>query len=97
MIAALFFVRNLDDLAHYKYTLGVIGVALLLLPMLVGTEIYGSKLWIFIGPFSFQPGELAKILIVLFLAFYLASNREALSTSAIHFGPFSLPRFRMRR
>ncbi len=95
MIAALFFVRNLDDLAHYKYTLGVIGVALLLLPMLVGTEIYGSKLWIFIGPFSFQPGELAKILIVLFLAFYLASNREALSTSAIHFGPFSLPRFRM--
>lgn len=95
MIAALFFVRNLDDLAHYKYTLGVIGVALLLLPMLVGTEIYGSKLWIIIGPFSFQPGELAKILIVLFLAFYLASNREALSTSAIHFGPFNLPRFRM--
>ena len=95
MIATLFFVRNLDDLAHYKYTLGVIGVALLLLPMLIGTEIYGSKLWIIIGPFSFQPGELAKILIVLFLAFYLASNREALSTSAVRFGPFSLSRFRM--
>ena len=95
MIATLVFARNLDELARYKYTLGIVGVVLLLLPMLVGTEIYGSKLWIIIGPFSFQPGELAKILIVLFLAFYLASNREALSVSAVHLGPLSLPRFRM--
>ena len=95
MIATLFFVRDLDSLASYKYTIGIIGVALLLLPMVIGTERNGSKLWIIVGGFSFQPGELAKILIVLFLAFYLATNREALSESMRHVGPFTIPRFRM--
>ncbi len=40
---------------------------------------YGSKLWVDVGGFSFQPGEIAKIVIVLFLACYLAENREMLS------------------
>ena len=95
MVGVLFVVRNLDKLAEYKYTLGIVGVALLLLPMLVGTEKYGSKLWVGIGSFSFQPGEFAKILIVLFLAFYLAVNREALSVSMRQVGPFKVPRIRM--
>ena len=68
---------------------------LLLLPMLIGTERGGSKLWLSLGPFSFQPGEIAKILIVLFLAAYLAENRELLSASTRHVGPFSIPRPRM--
>ncbi|WP_130811682.1 FtsW/RodA/SpoVE family cell cycle protein [Olsenella sp. Marseille-P4559] len=95
MIATLFVARSLDTLASYKYTLGLIGVVLLLLPMVIGTEKNGSKLWLTFGGFSFQPGELAKILIVLFLAFYLASNREALSATAHRVGPFRIPRFRM--
>ncbi|MCI6548856.1 MAG: FtsW/RodA/SpoVE family cell cycle protein, partial [Coriobacteriaceae bacterium] len=68
---------------------------LLVLPMIIGTEKNGSKLWLAFGGLSFQPGELAKILIVLFLAFYLASNREALSVTAHRVGPFRIPRFRM--
>lgn len=95
MVAVLFFVPNLDNLARYKYTIGIVGVVLLLLPMLIGTEISGSKLWITFGGFSFQPGELAKILIVLFLAAYLAENRELLSASSRHLGPFTIPRIRM--
>ncbi len=95
MVATLFFVRNLDRLADYKYTLGLVGVILLVLPMIIGTEKNGSKLWLAFGGLSFQPGELAKILIVLFLAFYLASNREALSVTAHRVGPFRIPRFRM--
>ena len=95
MIATLIVVRNLDVLARYKYTLGILGVALLVLPMVIGTELNGSKLWITFGGFSFQPGEIAKIAIVLFLAAYLATNREALSASSIKLGPFSLPRLRM--
>ena len=63
--------------------------------MIVGTEQNGSKLWIYIGSFSFQPGEFAKIAITLFLAFYLASNREALSASMRRIGPVTLPRLRM--
>ena len=95
MVAVLWVVRNLDALARYKYTLGLVGVVLLLLPAVIGTEVGGAKLWIFLGGFGFQPGEFAKILIVLFLAFYLATNRGALSASMHRFGPLKLPRFRM--
>ncbi len=95
MVGVLVVVRDLDALADYKYTLGLIGVVLLVLPMIVGTEQGGSKLWIYIGGFGFQPGEFAKILIALFLAFYLATNREALSASMRRVGPFSVPRVRM--
>ena len=61
----------------------VIGLILLLSPLLpgIGNEIYGSRIWLSIGSFSFQPGEIAKIFIVLFLAGYLAQNREMLSVS----------------
>lgn len=47
-----------------------------------------------IGPFSFQPGELAKISVVLFLAGYLAHNREMLSIFTWKIGPFQLPDIR---
>ncbi len=95
MVATLAFVPSLDELAHYKYTLGAIGVVLLLLPMLFGTEIGGSKLWLKLGPFTFQPGELAKICITLFLAAYLAENREMLSASTRQIGPLAIPQLRM--
>lgn len=95
MIATLIVVRNIDDLARYKFSLGALGVALLVIPIFFGTEIYGSRLWIVIGSFSFQPGEIAKICIALFLAFYLAENREMLFSSSHRFGPFTLPSLRM--
>ncbi|MGN0286605.1 MAG: FtsW/RodA/SpoVE family cell cycle protein [Atopobiaceae bacterium] len=95
MVLTLFLVKSLDDLAQYKYIMGLAGVALLVLPMLIGTERGGSKLWITFGPFSFQPGELAKILIILFLAAYLAEHRELLSASTHKVGPLALPRPRM--
>lgn len=95
MVLTMVVVRNLDDLARYKYTLGLAGLILLVAPMIIGVEINGSKLWLQIGTFSFQPGEIAKVLLVLFLAAYLASNREALSVSTRKLGPFSFPRPRM--
>ncbi len=95
MVGTLIVVRNMDDLAQYKYTLGIVGIILLVIPMLIGTEHGGSRLWISIGPFSFQPGEIAKILIILFLAAYLSENRELLSASTRSIGPIALPKPRM--
>ncbi len=95
MILTMALVHNLDDLARYKYTLGLAGVVLLVAPMIIGVEINGSKLWIQFAGFSFQPGEIAKVLLVLFLAAFLATNREALSISTRKIGPFSVPRPRM--
>ena len=96
MVAVLIWVRKIEKVANYKYTLIVVGVLLLLSPMLpvLGTEIYGSRIWLSLGGFSFQPGELAKIFIVLFLGGYLAQNREMLSVFTLRIGPLRLPDFR---
>ncbi len=96
MVLVLVFLKNIDRLAQYKYILVLLGILLLLSPMLpvIGTEINGSRLWLRVGSFSFQPGELAKICIVLFLAGYLALNRELLSVFTWRVGPFWLPDLR---
>ena len=95
MVGTLAVVKNLDMVKRYKYTLGALGILLLVLPMFIGTEIYGSKLWIKIGSFQFQPGEFAKVFIVLFLAGYLAENRELLSISNRSILGFKVPRLRL--
>ncbi len=81
MIATLALVPSLERLARYKYTIMLVGLLLLLLPAVAGREVNGAKLWLRFAGFSFQPSELAKVLIVLFLAAYLAEKREVLSVS----------------
>lgn len=98
MVLVLVVVRNLDKIVNYKYTFMIIGFLLLLSPLLPGIgwggEDTGSQIWLRIGSFSFQPGEIAKIVIVLFLAGYLAQNREMLSVFTWRVGPFRLPDIR---
>jgi len=91
MVATLAAVRSLERLARYKYTIMLIGITLLLLPAFIGTEVNGAKLWLRLGPYSFQPSEIAKILIVLFLAAYLAEFREVLSVSTTRVAGVWLP------
>jgi len=81
LVATLVLVPSLERLARFKYSIMLLGLALLLLPAVVGREINGAKLWLRIGSYSFQPAEVAKVLVVLFLAAYLAENREVLSVS----------------
>jgi peptidoglycan glycosyltransferase len=81
MVAVLAVVPSLERIARYKYTIMLAGIGLLLLPALIGVEVNGAKLWLRFAGFSFQPAEVAKILIVLFLAAYLADTREVLSVS----------------
>jgi cell division protein FtsI/penicillin-binding protein 2/cell division protein FtsW (lipid II flippase) len=96
MVLILVFVKRIDKSAAYKYTLMVIGIILLLSPILpgIGHEEYGSRIWLQFGSFSFQPGEIAKLCIVLFLAAYLAQNREMLSVFTVKIGPFHFPDLR---
>jgi cell division protein FtsI/penicillin-binding protein 2/cell division protein FtsW (lipid II flippase) len=96
MVGVLFISKNFEKIANYKYTFAIIGFLLLLSPLVpgLGQEIYGSRIWLHIGGFSFQPGEIAKIIIVLFLAGYLAKNRDLLSIFTFRVGPFRLPDIR---
>lgn len=96
MVAVLAASRDPERVGNYKYTLAAVGFLLLLSPLIpgLGQEIYGSRIWLSLGPFSFQPGEVAKIVIVLFLAGYLAANREMLSVFTWRVGPLRLPDLR---
>ncbi|WP_125100111.1 FtsW/RodA/SpoVE family cell cycle protein [Leucobacter chromiireducens] len=81
-IVVLAVIRNHMVLFRYTYLMGLGAVILLLLPMLpgIGATINGARVWIRIGDsFSFQPGEIAKILLAIFFAGYLVRNRDSLA------------------
>ena len=85
--------RDYRVLESYKYLFGLGAVLLLALPALpvVGQTINGARLWVRVGSFQFQPGELAKILLIIFLAGYLREKREVLAQGRIKdFGPLFL-------
>ena len=80
-IVVLVVIRNHRVLSRYRYVAMFVGIVLLLLPMLpgIGQTINGARLWIHVGSFSFQPGELAKIALAIFFAGYLVTARDSLS------------------
>jgi cell division protein FtsW (lipid II flippase) len=90
MLFVCTFIRQLGWLRRYKYTWALLGLSMMALTMVIGTEINGARLWIEIGPFSVQPSEPAKVAMVVFLAAYLAENQE-LIVSNYRVGPFNLP------
>lgn len=98
LIAAgvLVVVRDHRVLRRFTYIAMALGFLLLLLPMLpvIGHEENGSRLWINLGPFSFQPGEIAKIAVAVFFAGYLVSTRDALSLVGRRILGLQLPRAR---
>ncbi len=77
-------------LEAYRYLFGVAAVVLLLLPSVpaLGQRVNGVRLWVDLGPIQFQPGELAKICLIVFLAGYLREKREVLAQGRLKdFGP----------
>lgn len=82
--------RDYRVLEGYKYLFGVGAILLLLLPAVpgLGQTVNGARLWVQIGGFQFQPGELAKIFLIVFLAGYLRDKREVLAQGRLKdFGP----------
>lgn len=91
--ATLFVIRDHRQLDAYTYTIGLLGIALLLLPILpgIGQEVRGARLWVDVGPLRFQPAEIGKVLIVIFLASYLNARKELLAVATRRLGPIALP------
>jgi cell division protein FtsW (lipid II flippase) len=88
--ALLLLRRDYRELENYKYLFGLGSIALLFLPALpgIGSTVNGARLWVHVGPFQFQPGELAKIALIVFLAGYLREKREVLAQGRLKdFGP----------
>ncbi|GEP39307.1 cell division protein FtsW [Nocardioides psychrotolerans] len=95
-IGALVVLRDHRVLTRFTYTFGLTAILLLLLPLVpgVGKTINGAKIWIGVGPFSFQPGEVAKVLLVVAFAGYLVLHRDALALAGRRFLFVDLPRGR---
>jgi cell division protein FtsW (lipid II flippase) len=90
--ACAILIRDYRALDGVKYILAVCAIVLLVLPALpgLGATINGASLWVRVGPIAFQPGELAKVLLVVFLAGYLRDHREVLATGLGRWGLPSL-------
>jgi cell division protein FtsW (lipid II flippase) len=95
-ITVIIVVRNHRVLQRYRFVAMFTGIALLLLPLLpfIGSEKFGARIWIDIGPFSFQPGELGKIALAIFFAGYLVSARDSLSMVGTKVLGMTFPRAR---
>jgi peptidoglycan glycosyltransferase len=91
MLGTALLLRDDGWLRHYKYTWALAGIALLVFTFLFGTEVNGARLWIYLGPIGFQPGEFIKIVLVIFIAGYLAENRSLLRDASLRIGPIRVP------
>ena len=80
-------------LERYKYIFGVTAIVLLFLPRLpvIGESINGARLWVHVGSLQFQPGELGKVALIVFLAAYLREKREVLAQGRLKdWGPHAI-------
>ena len=77
--------RDYRLLENYKYLFGIAAIGLLFLPRVpgLGTTVNGARLWVRVGPVQFQPGEFAKIFLIVFLAAYLREKRETLAQARL--------------
>ena len=75
-IAGMFVASNMDY--HIWKHLAVLGyftaILLSIAVLFIGDEYNGSKRWLSLGPFSFQPSEFAKVAVILFLAYMVTKN-----------------------
>ncbi len=95
-VGVLLIVRDHRKLQRYTYTMLVVGVVLLLLPLVpgLGATINGARLWIQFAGLSFQPSEFAKIALAIFFSGYLVRTRDSLALVRTRFAGVGLPRGR---
>jgi cell division protein FtsW (lipid II flippase) len=96
-IVVLVVVRDHRRLQRYTYTSMLIGLLLLAIPSILParfSEVNGARNWIRFAGFSIQPGEFAKILLVIFVAGFLVAKRDALALASHRFLGLDLPRGR---
>ena len=95
-VGVLVGLRDHRRLQAFTYTSGLAAIVLLLLPLLpgLGANIHGARIWVRLGSLSFQPGEVAKVLLVVAFAGYLVVHRDALALAGRRLLFVDLPRGR---
>jgi cell division protein FtsW (lipid II flippase) len=96
-VGVLVAVRDHRQLQRYTYTAGLVGLVLLALPALLPARfstVNGARIWIRFAGFSLQPGEIAKLALMVFFAGYLVAKRDVLALASRRFAGIDLPRGR---
>jgi len=95
-LGVVLLIRDHTRTSRYTFSAAAAGLVLLIVPALplIGTTINGARLWVRVGPFTVQPAEFAKLVLIVFFAAYLARTREVLSLAGRRIGPLDLPRAR---
>ena len=94
-MVVVFLVKDYRVLRRYPYVLFLAGLVLLLLPLTpLGIELNGSRIWIRLFGYSFQPAEVAKLVLSLAFAGYLANTKDVLAMAGPKVLGFTLPRAR---
>ncbi len=78
-------------LKRYRYIVLFLGLALVVVTMYVGVEVNGVRLWLRLGPLQFQPSEVFKVTLVVFLAAYLEDKRDLVSFRGFWWGRIPMP------
>ncbi|WP_342318774.1 FtsW/RodA/SpoVE family cell cycle protein [Corynebacterium mayonis] len=96
LVTTLVLLRDHKTLSRYSYLLGMTGLILLALPLVwpQPPDFADARIWIWLGPFSIQPGEFSKILLLIFFAQLLAQKRSLFTVAGKRFLGLSLPRLR---
>lgn len=95
MVLTLAIVRDHKSLSRYSYLLGILGLILLALPLVwPQPPDVNARIWIWIGPFSIQPGEFSKILLLIFFAQLLTQKRALFTVAGKRFMGLTFPRLR---
>src|SRR5215207_1682943 len=90
LAAASFIPWRMSWLKHYRYSWLLLGLLLVAVAAIFGVERNGARLWLNLGAFQFQPVELLKILLVVYLATYLDDRRNLIGTT-YYLGGLRLP------
>jgi cell division protein FtsW (lipid II flippase) len=95
-LVVILVIRDHRRLQALTYTAGLAGLVLLVLPLIpgLGVNLNGARIWIRLAGMSFQPGEFAKICLVVFFAGYLVVKRDVLTLAGHRFLGLDLPRAR---
>ncbi|SDD18385.1 FtsW/RodA/SpoVE family cell cycle protein [Auraticoccus monumenti] len=96
LVATALLLRDHRPLIRFTYTLGLLGLLLLLLPLapVIGSEQFGAKIWIQVAGFSFQPAEVAKVVLAIAFSSYLVEKRDVLALAGMRVIGIDLPRAR---